>query len=74
MVQNFSAMSANIRKVVCLTHAYETEHMLHSVDDGAAEVVLRCDLGWHYTVERGRAWDHYFVDEHTQICYIARRT
>lgn len=54
--------------------------MSDSVGVDAAEVVLRCDLGWHYTVERSRAWDHHFVehvkegDEHNRICHIAERT
>lgn len=80
IVQNFSAMPANIRKVVCHTHPYGAEDILDLVGNDAAELVLRCDLGWRYTVEGGCAWDHIFAehvnegDEHIRICHIAERT
>lgn len=82
LVQNSSAMPANIRKVVCHTYPYGAKDIIDLVGDDNAEIVLRCDLGWRYTVERGRAWDHYNYcedhveegDEHNQICHIAKRT
>lgn len=78
MVQNFSHMPANIQTVVCHTYPYNARNALDLVGNDAAEIVLRCDLGWDYKVERGRAWDRYFVDnldmgEGVQICHIAER-
>lgn len=70
MVQGFAYLPANIRTVVCHQFPFET--------DLGEEIVMRCDSGWHYKVEQGRAWDRCFVDEHgdanTQICHTAERT
>lgn len=83
IVQNFSYLHVSVQTIVCTG---QTDDVLDLAGGNEAEIVMRCDLGWQYKVEKGRAWDRciskHFVEckfkymeggEHSGICHIAER-